>query len=502
MSEQHRSFIGNVSALALGGITMQAVSIISLPVLSRLFAPEAFGFQAVFLSVISILVTIASLRYELAIMIPADEEEAAAVTGLSIGILTLFTAALCILTACAGKHVFSLFGVKNAGGWIWLIPAGVFLSGYVNIFNYRLLRRKKFALLSGVRVTGKTGQTSTAIGFGFLGFASGGMLLVASLLEWTIQSLIFSAHTFRGAIHAARRCTPRALAAVAGKYSRFPLYSTGSSLLNMVSLTIPTILIATLFGLRSGGLYSRALALVQVPAFMLGSSIRDAFFQRASAMHSAGEDLSEFVDGVVERLTALILLPMLMVALIGPELFIVVAGGEWGEAGVYSRLLAPWIFCSFMGFPLSVLFLVRELQHVDFIYNVLFLTARVTVLFIGGIILRDASATILLFGLTGAAFNLWVIFYSLRICGVRAKRFVLHTGRFLLYSAPSLCCIAAGKWLLHLPPAPVVALAFVISIPYLGLVVYHDAEIRGMAADIWRGLSASATAGPPAGTGS
>ena len=477
MPERHRSFIGSVSILAIGGIVMQSMSIVSLPVLTRLFSPEAFGFQGVFLSVISMLAVAASLRYELAIMLPSDEEEASNITALSIVILLLFCVLTALFTLFAGDRILARMGIGEARGWIWLIPAGVFLSGYANILNYRFLRRKEFSLLSGVRIAGKTGQVVPAIGFGFLGLASGGMLLIASLLEWVVQSLLFTLYFVRRSGERIRLFQPRALLEAAKKYSRFPLYNTGSSLLNMVSLSIPTLLIAAFFGLRAGGLYTRALALVQVPAFMLGSSIRDVFFQRASAMYAAGEDLVGFADSMVERLTALILLPMCMTALIGPEVFVVVAGGDWYDAGVYSGLLAPWIYCSFLAYPLSVLLLVRGLQHIDLLYNILFLASRVAVLFIGGAVLHDVWAAILLFGLTGAAFNLWLVFFTLRQCGVRRMRFVLHTGRFFLYSIPSLLITAAGKWLFHLAPWPLVILGCLVSLSYIGLVIHHDSEI-------------------------
>jgi O-antigen/teichoic acid export membrane protein len=458
-------------------------------VLSRLFSPEAFGFQGVFLSVIGMLAVGASLRYELAIMLPADEEEAAHVAALSVSILVLFSAAVGLIVLFAGDRLLARLGVTDAGNWVWLVPAGVFFSGLANILTYRSLRRGEFSLLSGVRVAGKTGQVVPAIGFGLLGLAGGGMLLFSSFLEWIVHSLLFALHSLRSGFGKPGSIGFRALLDAAKKYSRFPLYNTGSSLLNMVSLSIPTLLIAAFFGLRAGGFYTRALALVQVPAFMIGSSIRDVFFQRASAMHAAGEDLAGFADGVVERLTAFILLPMCMAALIGPELFVVVAGGEWYEAGVYSRLLAPWIFCSFLAFPLSVLLLVRGLQHIDLLYNVLFLAARLAVLFLGGAVLRDVRATILLFGLTGAAFNLWLILFTLRQCGASPARFFLHAGRFLLYNALPLAVTAGGKWALHLSPWPLVVLGCLASLLYLGMVARRDEEVRLRVLDIWRNVT-------------
>ena len=69
---------------------------------------------------------------------------------------------------------------------------------------------------------------------------------------------------------------------------------------------------------------------------------------------------------------------------VGPAAFVVVFGEEWREAGVYAQILAPWMFLTFVGSPLSSLFDVLERQATEFGLNALLFVLRVAALAIGG----------------------------------------------------------------------------------------------------------------------
>lgn len=53
------------------------LGVLVAPVIARLFAPEAFGVVALFLSIAGIICVVVCLRYELSIMLPKTDEEAA-----------------------------------------------------------------------------------------------------------------------------------------------------------------------------------------------------------------------------------------------------------------------------------------------------------------------------------------------------------------------------------------------------------------------------------------
>lgn len=81
------SFVRNVAVLAGGTAAGQAIVVLASPVLTRLYTPEDFGVLAVYASLLCVLSTVATLRYELAIPLPKRDEDAAALVVLCLVIV-------------------------------------------------------------------------------------------------------------------------------------------------------------------------------------------------------------------------------------------------------------------------------------------------------------------------------------------------------------------------------------------------------------------------------
>jgi O-antigen/teichoic acid export membrane protein len=91
------AFADNVLTLAGGTTLAVAVTILASPITSRLFWPEAFGLAALFRSASMMLGAIACLRYEMAIVLPKKDEDAAplfALCCIALVAMTIFAAVL------------------------------------------------------------------------------------------------------------------------------------------------------------------------------------------------------------------------------------------------------------------------------------------------------------------------------------------------------------------------------------------------------------------------
>ena len=92
--------------LMAGTAVSMGISLLSSPILSRLYTPEEFGVLTTFTSVYSVLLIAATCRYELAILLPKEEEEALSVTLLGAGFSVVFSLALALVLT-----VMDFFGV-------------------------------------------------------------------------------------------------------------------------------------------------------------------------------------------------------------------------------------------------------------------------------------------------------------------------------------------------------------------------------------------------------
>ncbi|EFK95942.1 polysaccharide biosynthesis protein, partial [sediment metagenome] len=69
-------FIKNIFTLLSGSTIAQVITLLAIPVLTRIFTPQDFGFFAVYFSLATIVSTVATGRYELAIMLPKHKKDA------------------------------------------------------------------------------------------------------------------------------------------------------------------------------------------------------------------------------------------------------------------------------------------------------------------------------------------------------------------------------------------------------------------------------------------
>jgi O-antigen/teichoic acid export membrane protein len=245
-------------------------------------------------------------------------------------------------------------------------------------------------------------------------------------------------------------------------------------LLNCVSGNIPSLMLTAAFGLSVAGQYARAYVLVLLPMGIIGQAIGQVFYARSAAKKADGQDVSRLVEGVLDRLIGVSLLPVLAIAAIGPDIFVVFCGDRWAEAGVYSSILTPWLFLAAVYSPLSTLINTFEIQGFGLVTNILLVAGRAAALAIGGWVLHDARWTITLFMAVGVVLLAINLAYVLVVAGVALRHLGLSLVRHLLYALPTVVAGLAARFVLHLPSWLTVVIVTLVSFSYLVLVVRRD----------------------------
>ena len=68
-------FLKNIFTLLSGATIAQIIILISIPILTRIYTPEDFGFIAIYLSIANIIAAISTGRYEQAIIFTKKKEK-------------------------------------------------------------------------------------------------------------------------------------------------------------------------------------------------------------------------------------------------------------------------------------------------------------------------------------------------------------------------------------------------------------------------------------------
>jgi len=398
-------FARGVGVLVGGTAGAQALGVLAAPILTRLYSPDDFGLLAVYASLLALCGVIASLRYELAIPLPEDDEQAAHLVVLS-GLLVLGTTTLvAILVWLAGDPLAEALGAPRLAPYLWLLPVGILLSGTYSVFRYWAIRTQSFGAVARTTVW----QSLSTLLIQIAGFKFGAVsLLVGQAGGQGVGTL--SLGTLFSQSAKLKRCTWRAICQQASRYKRFPIFSTWEGLFNTAGTQLPPLLFAILFSPAAAGLYSLANRVLSLPMSLIGGAIGQVFFANAAQAHREGR-LGQLVAQLHSKLAHVGLPPALLLILAGPELFAWVFGAEWRQAGEFARWMAPWLYLVFVSSPLSTLFAVMEQQKQGLAFQVILLTARLVALYAGATT-GDLLSTVILFSTASAVcwlgFVLWI----------------------------------------------------------------------------------------------
>ena len=423
--EKRSGFVGDVLKLVSGTTFAQAVSVLAAPVLTRFYAPEAFGILALFISITGILGVIACMRYELAIMLPERDEEAANLLGVSLG--TTFLLAIILFPLILWLHgpLVKWLNSPALGAYLWLVPLTVLIHGVFLALNYWNSRMRRFWQLSSTCVASSLTTTSLSLGLGFAGHVAAGSMICANITGQAVAMSVLGGSVWRDD----RKVFLRAISWQSMKegikrYKKFPLFDSVSALLNTISAQLAPLLLAVFFSSTVVGFYSLGFRLLSIPLTLIGGSIAQVFLQRAAMAKNDGS-LPLLVSSTFIRLVALGLFPMLLIMTTGANIFSVVFGSRWTEAGVYAQILSPWFLFVFVGSPISALFTILEKQESFLLFNTVLLAARIISLVMGGLSNSILFALSLYAG-TGSIMWICLCVYLLKKANVQIR--VLITG--------------------------------------------------------------------------
>lgn len=410
------SFKGDVVRLASGTGAAQLITLLAAPVLTRLYAPEAFGVAALFASITGILGVLACMRYELSIVLPDNNREAANLLAVSLGFSVLIALLAVVLVWFGGPYVLSWVGMPELAPYLWLVPLMVLIHGLFTALNYWNTRTRHFTRLSIARVISSLTNTSASLSAGFAGHATGGALIAASVGGQAVGTTVLGSQIWRDdGRFILGSLTWRAMWAGLKRHRKFPTYSSWSGIFNTASWQLPVLMLGTFFSPAIAGFYALGFRILQIPMSLIGNAIAQVFHQRAAEAHNQGT-LAPLVETLLQRLLIVGLLPTLVLMIVGRDLYAALFGAQWAEAGIYTQILSGWALVWFISSPLSTVFGVTGHQAQGLLFQSTLFFSRLLSLLIGGFF-ENVILAITLFSLTGFLVYLWLVTKVLDLAG-------------------------------------------------------------------------------------
>lgn len=477
MPEASSSFTANVLKLASGSLLAQGLLVLIAPVLTRLFAPDAFGLAALFTSITGIASVIACLRYELSIMLPKSKEDASNLLGVSILFVLITTGVIVLIILFIGNQIAILLNSPELIKYLWLIPIAVFVNGAFLALSYWNSRSKHFGRLSLMRVISSIITGSGSLGAGFSGLVSGGILIAARVLGQLVSAVTLGVHIWWGN-RKLFNDNIRWNKMVAGmkRYKNFPIYNIWSALLNTTSQFLPALFLAYYFSPTIVGYYALGLQVLFLPTSLVGQAIGHVFFQKASEAKHQGQ-LDVVVEKVFRRLVSVGMFPFLLIMLLGKDLFLYVFGPQWSEAGIFAQILSPWIFFAFITSPLTLLFIILEAQKEALFADAFLFFCRCIALIIGGHF-DSPRSSIVLFSFVGTFILFFMVFWFFSKARIARQKALVILCQHLLIIFPAILIISWSCYIMKNQFLVTLGISIFCGILYYALVLYRDMEMR------------------------
>lgn len=430
-------FLKAVTTLLSGTFIALLISYVAQPILTRLYTPEAFGLFDTFVSFVALLLPFASFRYEDALMLPEEDEEALGVLGLTFSFVILIAAISLSLTVFR-TPLSTWFGDENlALCFIW-IPPTLIAVRFAKLTELWLTRQKSYATIS----TGQVAQTALMAGSRIALSSVTNVMLPLGLMWGYIAGHVASTSVYARKILKTQPAfwqhvsNTKNIKQAVHRFKRFPRYSMPSTLLITLQSRLPIFFLLYFFGQATVGYYGRAFALFAVPLSLIGGAISQVFFVEG-ALARREDTLARLTTKVHSRLVTIGLFPTLAIMLTGPQVMGFFLGSAWEPAGEYLQWLAPWFFLASVASPLTRLFDILEQQRKDFLTSMVIFLVQMP-LFVYGCFTGDLKLALIFLAAGGILARIIHIVVLLRLSETPLREALFPYGQQVLLSIPFL----------------------------------------------------------------
>ena len=357
----NKSLFGGIFTLLTGTAAAQMVAIFLQPLLRRIYLPEDFGAYSVFLSLVSILVTLSTLRYEPAIVQPEKKAEAVNLFFIAFYFNLVFSLFLFLVVGNFKNRLAGFLNISEEYAW-WLLflPASVFLLGTYQSMNYYLIRKKRFRAISINKGARRIAEGGVQMGLGALKWPAG---LVFGDVAGHIANVISGIFQLK---HAQFKAGLHSLALqkrLIRQYSDYPLYSMLPMTLNTFCLMIPAVFINKFYSQEVAGFFDLTRLVLVIPSALLTMSVGQVFLQEISEKKRKAAPFFQEYKQILAILSLLGLVFALVMTLLGPWLLGLYAGEPYRESGRFAQVLVWGTLARMAISPLTMVYVgLRKLK--------------------------------------------------------------------------------------------------------------------------------------------
>lgn len=362
-------YFRSIQQLAMGSIIAQLITILVSPISTRLYTSEELGLYTLLITFVSLFGPVICGRFDLSIVTASDDEDVYALVKGSLIITVLLTILVSIgyyIYISLNKEILNTLGLYS----ILVIPI-LLLAGIQNILMSYNNRLSEYKLISKVYIYRTTMQNIGLVLFGIIGLGESGLLLSKFFSDFV--GIKTQSKEIAQRRHQLIKIKYDNVVKTLFKYRHQFIYSMPAQLVNSASYSILNFIITSLFGISVFGYYSLTYRILGIPLAIISVNISKVFFRQAAQSKQTNGNYKRVLLKYTMLLSAISLPMVIMLLIWGPQLFEVVFGDGWRQAGYYAQLLAPMYGIRLVVSALTPALIISNKQRQELLLQLLFI---------------------------------------------------------------------------------------------------------------------------------
>ncbi len=279
-------FLKNVGILMFGTAFAQIIGVAVTPLLTRIYEPEHFGVLNLIISIVAVLVSVTSLKYDQAVVVAKEHQEGFLLTKMTLIINAIFFVLFMILVALFSYQFSVLLGNESVRYFLFLVPILIFFQSFFAVSKSFAIRTEQFKIISKAGIIKAIIKVVAQLGFGLLHLGSLGLLSGPVFSAIFINQPVYKAAVkgFSSPVGYVfwKKENFEAYKILFKKYIKFPKFSVASSLANTAVLSGTNILVFKLFSAEELGYLALAQLALSIPLNLIAGAVGDVLFSESN----------------------------------------------------------------------------------------------------------------------------------------------------------------------------------------------------------------------------
>ena len=403
------SLLKNILLLSTGTGIAQAIPMLASIILARLYTNRDYGDLSVFISVTGVVGVIATLRYELTVILPKKANDARNLLALCL-INSLIIGLLSAIIIVFLKLFFGdRLNISNFN-WLYLVPIMVICTGVYSSFDNWFNRIHGYKKMVSAKIILNASSAAVRILLGFLSVSLG--LIYGSVIG-NIFAIAAFAYFFikRDGIHSYKLVSVAKIKKMFDEYKDFFKYSMPGSVLNAFANIGLPLLIAYFYSMELAGIYFFSNNLIKQPLSIFSTSISQVYKKEANMIYfRSPNQLINFTVKFQKAIFILVFPALLILSIWGGPIFGFLFGKSWIASGEIIKYFAIFILFNSNYSPISSIVDILRKQRFEMFFNLSNVSSQVLLLLLFSKWL-DFKYMILLISVVGAIHYLYIDIY-------------------------------------------------------------------------------------------